>query len=145
MRQGVPIGTLAKATDTKVETIRYYESIGLLPAPARTAGNYRSYEAAHIARLGFIRRSRDLGFSIPEVRELLRLNDDRERSCGEVDAIARNHVADIERKMADLQKLRDELLSMIGQCRRGKIADCRILDSLAPALPSGLASEPFAH
>lgn len=141
----MPIGALAKATDTKVETIRYYESIGLLPAPMRTAANYRSYEPGHVVRLGFIRRSRDLGFSLPEIRELLRLNDDKERSCGEVDAIARNHVTDIERKIADLQKLRDELVVVIGQCRHGKVSDCRILDALAPALPSGLAPGSIAH
>lgn len=132
--RGISIGALAKATDTKVETIRYYEGIGLLPVPARTAGNYRSYDAAHVGRLGFIRRARDLGFSLQEVRNLLSLNDDKEQSCSEVDAIARNHVGDIERKIADLEKLRAELLSLIGQCQRGRIADCRILEALAPDL-----------
>lgn len=145
MRQVMSIGALAKATDTKVETIRYYENIGLLPAPIRTSGNYRSYEPGHVVRLGFIRRSRDLGFSLPEIRELLRLNDDRQRSCGEVDAIARNYVTDIERKITDLQKLRDELVVVIGQCRHGTVAECCILDALAPAPPSGLAPNSIAH
>jgi DNA-binding transcriptional MerR regulator len=82
------IGELAKATETKVVTIRYYERIGLLPEPERTAGNYRSYSAAHLGRLSFIRRARDLGFSIEQVRDLLSLSDQRERSCEAVDAIA---------------------------------------------------------
>ncbi len=92
-RDKFSIGDLAKSTATKVETIRYYERIGLLPAPERTAGNYRSYSAAHLGRLSFIRRARDLGFSIEQVRDLLGLSDQRARSCEAVDAIAREHLA----------------------------------------------------
>lgn len=132
MTPRISIGDLAKATGTKVETIRYYEGIGLLPKPARTAGNYRSYAPDHLTRLGFIRRSRDLGFSLDEVRDLLRLSDDRNRSCDEVDAIAKTHLDDVERKIADLEKLRQELKGLITQCHRGTIAECRILDALAP-------------
>lgn len=131
--QRLTIGVLARATGTKVETIRYYESAGLLAPPRRSGGNYRLYAPTDLARLAFIRRARDLGFSLGEVRDLLRLNDDKARPCGEVDEIARNHVADIERRIADLDKLRAELVSLIGQCRQGTIADCRILDALAPA------------
>ena len=87
------IGELARTTGTKVETVRYYERIGLLPQPARTGGNYRAYARPHLERLSFIRRGRDLGFSLEEVRELLRLSDDRERPCAEVDHIARAHLA----------------------------------------------------
>ena len=123
------IGDLAKATDTKVETIRYYERIGLLPDPERTAGNYRSYEAAHLGRLSFIRRARDLGFSIDQVRNLLGLADQKHRSC---ETIAREHLADVDRKIADLKGLRRELDALIRQCHHGKIAECRILDALAP-------------
>jgi Cu(I)-responsive transcriptional regulator len=130
--ESLSIGDLGKATGTKVETIRYYESVGLLPKPARTAGNYRSYDRVHLIRLGFIRRARDLGFSLDEVRALLRLSDDRERDCAEVDAIARAHLADVERKIADLEALRSELKGLIRQCRHGSIADCKILDALAP-------------
>src|SRR5690606_13083849 len=86
------IGDLAKATATKVETIRYYERIGLLPKPARTSGNYRSYSSAHLERLSFVRRARDLGFSIEQVRDLLGLSDQRNRPCDAVDAIARQHL-----------------------------------------------------
>jgi Cu(I)-responsive transcriptional regulator len=133
MADSLSIGELGKATGIKVETIRYYESAGLLPKPARTAGNYRSYSASHLTRLGFIRRARGLGFSLDEVRQLLRLSDDRDRTCEEVDAIARTHLADVEQKIADLQALRVELDGLIRQCRRGSIAECRILDALAPS------------
>ncbi len=127
------IGDLAKRTGTKVETIRYYERIGLLPAPARTGGNYRSYDTAHLGRLSFIRRARDLGFPLDQVRELLGLADQRDRSCAGVDLIARQHLGEVERKIADLTALRDELADLIGQCRRGTVAECRIIETLAPA------------
>ena len=124
------IGALAKATGTNIETIRYYERIGLLPQPARTAGNYRHYQPNHLARLGFIRRSRELGFSLDAIRGLLRLADEKERDCAAVDEIARAHVEEIERKIADLTALRRELRNLISQCSHGTIAQCRILDAL---------------
>jgi Cu(I)-responsive transcriptional regulator len=127
------IGSLARATGTKVETIRYYERIGLWPAPVRTRGNYRSYDESHLARLSFIRRARDLGFSLDQVRDLLRLADDRDRPCEAVDVIARQHLDAVERKIADLAALRDELADLIGQCGRGTIAECRIIETLAPS------------
>ena len=95
------IGELGKLTGTKVETIRYYERIGLLAAPKRTTGNYRAYGPAHLSRLSFIRRSRDLGFSLDQVRALLDLSDDRDRPCEAVDVIAKAHLAEIDRKIAD--------------------------------------------
>jgi DNA-binding transcriptional MerR regulator len=126
------IGELARAADTKVETIRYYERIALLPAPPRTAGNYRDYSADHVSRLTFTRRARDLGFSIEQIRTLLDLADRKEQSCEAVDLIAREHLADVRRKLADLSALRRELASLIGQCRHGTVAECRILEALAP-------------
>jgi DNA-binding transcriptional MerR regulator len=128
----VTIGELARATVTNVETIRYYERIGL-PAPPRTAGNYRTYAAWHVVRLSFTRRARDLGFSIEQVRALLDLADQRDRSCEAVDAIAREHLAEVERKLADLRALWHELRALIGQCRHGTVAECRIIEALAPA------------
>ncbi|MBA4793694.1 MAG: helix-turn-helix domain-containing protein [Phenylobacterium sp.] len=125
------IGDLARRTGAKVETVRYYEKAGLLPAPARTAGNYRAYEPAHLARLSFVLRARRLGFSLDQVRELLGLADDRERPCDAVDAIARAHLVEVEQKIAELTRLRDELSSVIGRCRSGVVADCRIIESLA--------------
>jgi Cu(I)-responsive transcriptional regulator len=130
--KSLSIGDLARATGTKVETIRYYEQINLLPAPARTGGNYRAYVEGHLNRLSFIRRSRDLGFSLKQVRELLDLADDRSRACGEVDIIAREHLLEIERKIADLAALRRELKGLIEQCGHGTIEQCRIIEALSP-------------
>lgn len=128
------IGDLAKRTGTKVETIRYYERIDLLPVPARTRSNYRSYDDGHLGRLSFIRRARVLGFPLDQVRELLELADQRDRSCEAVDVIARQHLAEVERKIADLNALRDELSDVISQCKHGAVADCRIIRALAPAI-----------
>jgi Cu(I)-responsive transcriptional regulator len=127
------IGDLARAAGTKAETVRYYERIGLLPAPARTSGNYRAYARPHLERLSFIRRARDLGFSLDQVRALLRLADDRSQSCAEVDRIAKLHLTEVERKIADLASLGGELRQLIEKCRHGTIAECRILDALGPA------------
>jgi Cu(I)-responsive transcriptional regulator len=126
------IGELANATATNVETVRYYEKIGLLPPPARTASNYRSYGNEHLARLSFIRRARDLGFTLEAVRELLALSDDTGQSCEAVDEIASGHLAEVERKIDDLSALRSELTRVLGSCRHGTIADCKIIESLAP-------------
>jgi len=126
------IGQLARMTGTKVETIRFYEKTGLLPEPARTEGNYRAYAKEHLGRLSFIRRARDLGFSLEQVRELLALADDRSRPCGAIDAIASAHRAEVKRKIRDLQALKAELDSLIDQCSCGTIADCRIIEALSP-------------
>lgn len=126
------IGELAKETAVKPETIRYYERIGLLPRPPRTAGNYRAYGPEHVARLGFVRRSRELGFPLEAIRDLLRMADQRERDCAAVDALARGHLVHVEQKIADLTQLAHELRHVIGQCRGGKVSECRIIEALAP-------------
>ncbi len=126
------IGELATATSTKVETVRYYEKIGLLPPPARTAANYRAYGAAHLARLSFIRRARDLGFALEAVRELLTLADDRSKSCEAVDSIARTHLTEIDRKIGDLNALRSELSRVLKSCSHNTVAECKIIETLAP-------------
>ncbi|KQO59641.1 MULTISPECIES: MerR family transcriptional regulator [unclassified Methylobacterium] len=126
------IGDLAAATNTRVETIRWYEKVKLLPAPERSAGNYRLYGPEHLRRLSFIRRGRDLGFTVDQIRELLAMADDRDRSCAEVDTIARAHLAQVERKLADLTRLAHELRDVIGQCGCGSVADCRIIEALSP-------------
>ncbi|WP_149536669.1 MerR family transcriptional regulator [Siccirubricoccus phaeus] len=126
------IGALSKATGTTVETIRWYERVGVLPAPARTSGNYRSYGTAHLERLSFVRRARELGFSLDQVRELLQLADDRGRSCEAVDQVAREHLEEVERKIAALEALRRELQDVIGQCCLGTVAECRIVQALSP-------------
>lgn len=125
------IGELGAATGTKAETIRYYEQMGLMPPPARSASNYRSYGSEHLQRLAFIRRARDLGFPLDQVRELLSLADDRERSCEAVDEIARSHLTIVKRKRVELKALGDELERLIGQCSHGRIANCRIIEALA--------------
>ena len=125
------IGDLAKATGTKVETIRYYERIGLLPTPARTAGNYRAYGPANLDRLSFIRHARELGFAIEAIRDLLRLTDDPGRSCAAADQIARTHLTEVERRIGRLVALKAELERMITQCAGGPIADCRVIEVLA--------------
>jgi DNA-binding transcriptional MerR regulator len=126
------IGELASATATKVETVRYYEKIGLLLPPARTSANYRAYGSDHLARLSFIRRARDLGFTLEAVRELLTLSDDKSQSCEAVDGIARVHLTEIDRKVRDLKSLRSELSRVLGSCSHGTVADCKIIETLAP-------------
>ena len=128
---GLKIGDLAKATGTKVETVRYYERIGLLPPPERTSGNYRSYAPAHVARLSFVRHARGLGFDIADIRSLLDLADQPERDCGEVDRIASGHLQAVAEKIVRLSLLRDELSRMVGQCRGGRVGTCRIMEVLA--------------
>lgn len=126
------IGELARAAGTKIGTVRFYEKTGLLPAPARTRGNYRAYTGEHLNRLSFVRRARDLGFPLDQVRELLALANQRERPCATVDAIASAHRTAIERKIRDLQALKAELDSLIDQCVRGTVAECRIIETLSP-------------
>ena len=127
------IGDLSKATGTKVVSIRYYEKIGLLPAPPRTPGNYRAYDGDHMRRLRFIRRCRDLGFTLDQVRELLSLSADAEHDCANVDKITVAHLATVERKIADLHRLADELRRLSKCCKGGgRIADCRIIEALSP-------------
>ncbi|RAI59788.1 MerR family transcriptional regulator [Roseicella frigidaeris] len=129
---GLGIGALARATGTTVETIRYYERTGLLPPPPRTGAGYRRYGAAARARLGFVRRARELGFPLGRIRALLDLADQRERPCAAVDAIAREHLAAVERKLADLAALRRELAGLIEHCGHGTVSECRILEALGP-------------
>jgi DNA-binding transcriptional MerR regulator len=131
------IGKLARAAGAKVETVRWYEKVGLLAPPSRTRGNYRAYEGADLARLSFIRRARDLGFSIEQIRTLLDLSDDRGRDCGAVDEIANARLRDIDRKIADLQALRHELAGTLASCRGGVVAQCRVSEALGPGLPMG--------
>ena len=128
------IGDMGKATATKVETIRYYERIGLLPKPSRTTSNYRDYGQAELGRLSFIRRSRDLGFSLDQVRALLGLSDDRSCDCAGIDKIASEHLLEVDRKIADLKALRRELKAVIDSCDGGTIAECRIIEALGPTV-----------
>lgn len=128
------IGRLSRLAGVNVETIRYYEKIDLLPAPARTAAGYRQYEQGHVDRLAFIRRGRDLGFSIDAIRALLRLTEHPDQPCADADALACAHLAEVERKITELGRLRDALRKMTG-CRGDCVADCRIIDALTESAP----------
>lgn len=125
------IGDLARMTGTKVTTIRFYEAAGLLPQPERSASGRRTYRDVDARRLAFIRHSRNLGFPLDTVRELLNLADDLSQSCEAVDRIARLHLNEIDRKIADLSALQSELDRMIGSCSHGSVADCKIIETLA--------------
>ncbi len=124
------IGTMARRTGTKVQTIRYYEQIGLMPEPGRTEGGQRRYSDAELDRLAFIRHSRELGFSLEAIRELLDLSDSPERSCAQVDAVAQRQLREVEARLARLGALRTELRRMISECHTDRVADCRILEVL---------------
>ena len=126
-----PIGTLSAATGVNIETIRYYEKIGLIPAPPRTVGRQRVYDSAHLKRLTFIRRSRELGFSLDEIRALLGLVRGGDLSCAEVKTMTEQHVTDIRRKVKDLKKLERVLTELTAKCRGNTVPDCPILDALS--------------
>lgn len=124
------IGQLARQTGTKPETIRYYEKIGLLEAPMRSAGNYRFYSRSDAQRLRFVRRTRELGFAIDQIRELMAFACNGEHDCSTVDNMVKAHVHDIEARIRDLQALRTELARMVRSCPGGNIESCRILEAL---------------
>jgi DNA-binding transcriptional MerR regulator len=128
------IGELSKATGVKVVTIRYYEHVKLMPAPPRTQGNYRVYTREHVYRLQFVRRCRDLGFTLDQLRDLLRLSVQSSRRCSDIDRITENHLKEIEAKIADLRRLAAQLRRIKNGCPgKGRIADCRILAALSPS------------
>lgn len=129
--EAFPIGRAARATGTKVQTVRYYEQIGLLPPPDRTEGNQRLYTGADIARLGFIRHARRLGFSIQEIRELLQMSDRPDMRCEEVDAIAARHLEELRTRIGQMLALQAELERMVGRCANGVVADCRVIEALS--------------
>ena len=127
------IGDLARLTGTKVNTIRFYEEIGLLPRAIRTASGRRTYANSDVRRLSFIRHGRALGFSIGEIRSLLGLADEPDRDCSEAAAIARRHLADIEVRIARLAMLREALADVAATCDGGRAADCRVIEAIAVA------------
>lgn len=126
------VGELARGAGCKVETVRYYEKVGLMPEPPRTEGGHRLYSQGHLKRLVFIRRSRDLGFSIEQVRELFRLVDEPRHCCGEVKAITLTQARDVARKIADLKRLQRALNDLSSRCAGGRytIDDCPIINAL---------------
>ncbi|MHA1113723.1 MAG: MerR family transcriptional regulator [Alphaproteobacteria bacterium] len=125
------IGALSKGTGVNIETIRYYERIGIMPNPPRTEGGQRVYGEAHMTRLAFIRRSRELGFSLDDIRRLLQLVDGGEFTCGEVKEMTVAHIADIRKKVADLRRMERVLKEMASKCDGGDVPDCPIIEALS--------------
>ena len=121
------IGALSNATGCKVETIRYYEKIGLMPEPARSEGGQRRYHQRHRERLAFIRHSRELGFILEDIRELLTMSE--QHGCA--DDIARRHLETVEQRIRSLSALRDELGRMINECEQGRPGECRVIEVLS--------------
>lgn len=128
---GLAIGKLAVIASTKVQTIRYYEEIGLIRPFTRTEGGHRIYGPGDVRRLKFIRHARELGFGIEEIRELLQLSDNPETSCTAADTIARSHLEQVEIRITKLKALKKELMRMIGECGHGRVSHCRVIEVLS--------------
>ena len=128
--RGVTIGQLAKAAGVNLETVRYYERIGLMPAPARTGSGHRAYDDKHIRKLAFIRRARELGFSIDDIRTLLALAEPERASCAEVNEIASAHLAEVRAKLNDLARLEQILATTVARCSGDHAPSCPVLDML---------------
>ncbi len=125
------IGELARRTEVKIPTIRYYEQIGLMPETLRTEGQQRRYGPAAVSRLAFIRHARELGFDVEAIRTLLSLQDNPDQSCAEADEIARARLVEVDRRIAGLQALRKELKKMVDGCAQGRVCDCQVIETLA--------------
>lgn len=124
------IGTLSKLSAVNIETIRYYERVGLLPSPPRTQGGHRVYGSSHLQRLQFVKRSRELGFSIDEIRALLGLVDGG-YTCAEVQALTLKHLADVQAKISDLRRLEATLAEISSQCTGEQVPDCPVIEALS--------------
>jgi len=121
---------LARLTGCNLETIRYYENIGVMPEPPRTSKNYRAYDDTHVARLRFVMRSRDLGFTLDEIRDLLGLVDGKAGTCADVQALASRHIGSLRAKIADLQRIENVLSETVSQCSGDDVPECAVIDAL---------------
>jgi len=128
--KGYAIGEMSRKTGVNIETIRYYERTNLLPKPDRTAGGNRKYNYEQLKRLTFVRRSRELGFSIAEIRTLLGVVNGKELTCGEVHNVTVSHLSNVKNKIADLRQLERVLKDMAAECSKGDVPDCPIIDTL---------------
>ena len=124
---------LARATGCNLETIRYYETVGIMPDPPRTPKGYRSYDGTHVRRLKFVMRSRDLGFSLEEIRGLLGLVDDRTQTCAQVQTVAEAHLEDVKAKIADLERIERVLSETVARCTGDAAPECAVIDALLGA------------
>jgi len=123
-------GDLARLTGCNLETIRYYETIGVMPEPPRSSKNYRVYDDSHVTRLRFVMRARGLGFTLDEVRDLLAMVDGGQQTCGEVQALATAHLASVRAKIADLKRIEQVLSSTVAQCTGDDVPECPVIDAL---------------
>lgn len=128
--KGYAIGEMSRETGVNIETIRYYERIGLMPHPDRTEGGNRQFNHHHLKRLAFVKRSRELGFSIVEIRALLDMTDRSDFTCSEVHQITVSHLGTIKKKLTDLRRMEKVLKEMAAECSRGDVPDCPIIDTL---------------
>ena len=127
-------GAMAKQTGVNAETIRYYEKIGLMPDPPRSGGGHRVYDETHLRRLSFIRRGRELGFTLDDIRGLLDLVDTGHYTCAEVRDRTVVHLADVQQKIRDLKNMEDVLKDMVAECESESVPDCPIIDALFSAI-----------
>ncbi len=131
MSMAQSIGDAAKRSGCTVQTVRYYERIGLIASPVRTMGNQRVYDDNAVDRLSFIRHARTLGFGLDAIRELLGLSADPERSCAEIDAIATSRLEEVRERIRRLKLLEAELARMVRACSQGSVAECRVVQVLS--------------
>jgi MerR family mercuric resistance operon transcriptional regulator len=136
------IGELSKQSGVNIETIRYYEKRGIMPPPGRSAGGYRLYGPEHLKRLSFVRRSRQLGFSLDEIRGLLRLVDGDAYTCAQVRDLTLGHLEEIRRKIADLKRLKRVMEEMAAQCSGERAPECAIIDALFDMRQQSLVNGP---
>ena len=128
--KGYGIGDMSRETGVNIETVRYYERIGIMPQPDRTGGGNRQYNGNQLKRLHFIKRSRELGFNLEEVRGLLELVDRTDFTCREVHTMTVKHLVSVKRKLLDLHRMQKVLKAMALECSQGEVPDCPIIDEL---------------
>lgn len=127
---GITRGALAKRTNCNAETIRYYEKIGIMPEPSRSAAGYRQYDQSHEQRLQFIMRGRELGFMIEDLKSLLDLVDRKVVSCSEVSRLAKEHLQSVHKKITDLKRIEDALSKTLHACSGKDVPECPVIDAL---------------
>lgn len=133
--EGFSIGVLSEHSGVHIETIRYYEKVGIMPSPTRSAGGYRIYGSEDVRRLHFVRRGRELGFSLEELRGLLHLVDGHIFTCAQVHSLTIQHLKDIRQKIADLRRLERVMSEMARQCKGDQVPECPIIDALFEMQP----------
>lgn len=128
--RGYPIGAMSRETGVNIETIRYYERIEIMPKPDRTEGGNRQYNQDQLKRLFFIKRCREIGFGIGEIRALLSMVDHQDFTCGEVHDMTVEHLTNVKKKISDLRRLERSLTTMAAECSKGDVPECPIIDTL---------------